>query len=112
MEIQRESMEYDVVIVGAGPAGLATSIKLKQINPDLESYAFLNRADSRGYDNNEAQELLKENDHLKILEVVICNRKAFSNASSEGKAVNEMKHSDAKAIYEIHHLYQCIFGIE
>ena len=35
MEIQRESMEYDVVIVGAGPAGLATSIKLKQINPDI-----------------------------------------------------------------------------
>jgi electron-transferring-flavoprotein dehydrogenase len=33
-DIQREELEYDVVIVGAGPAGLATAIKLKQINPE------------------------------------------------------------------------------
>ena len=32
---ERESMEYDVVTVGAGPAGLAFAIRLKQLKPDI-----------------------------------------------------------------------------
>jgi len=40
---ERETMEYDVIIVGAGPAGLACAIRLKQLKADL-SVAVIEKA--------------------------------------------------------------------
>ena len=40
MEVERESMDYDVVVVGAGPSGLSTAIKLKQLKPEINVCVF------------------------------------------------------------------------
>lgn len=35
--MERESMEFDVVIVGGGPAGLSAAIKLRQLSMETET---------------------------------------------------------------------------
>ncbi|MDR2871422.1 MAG: electron transfer flavoprotein-ubiquinone oxidoreductase [Xanthomonadaceae bacterium] len=45
--VERDVMEYDVVTVGAGPAGLACAIRLKQLNPDI-SVCVIEKASTVG----------------------------------------------------------------
>ncbi|HEY7743528.1 MAG TPA: electron transfer flavoprotein-ubiquinone oxidoreductase [Burkholderiales bacterium] len=44
---ERDVMEYEVLVVGAGPAGLACAIRLKQLKPDL-SICVLEKASAVG----------------------------------------------------------------
>ncbi|PNS09233.1 electron transfer flavoprotein-ubiquinone oxidoreductase [Solilutibacter silvestris] len=46
-EIERDVMEYDVVVVGAGPAGLSFAIRLKQLNPET-SVCVIEKASTIG----------------------------------------------------------------
>ncbi|MFC0676884.1 4Fe-4S dicluster domain-containing protein [Lysobacter korlensis] len=46
-EVERDVMEYDVVTVGAGPAGLSFAIRLKQLNPEI-SVCVIEKASTIG----------------------------------------------------------------
>lgn len=81
-------------------------------NPNLRAYTFINRADPRGSDNDDAAEVLKESTVLHFLNTPIGGRKAFSNAAADGIAVTELRSQDPKATEEIMALYQYIFNTE
>jgi chromosome partitioning protein len=85
--------------------------EIKVANPKLEVHTFLNRADSRGQDNNGAAEVLKDAASLKFSNVSIGTRKAFGNAAAAGLSVTELKPQDAKASGEITALHRYVFDI-
>jgi chromosome partitioning protein len=83
--------------------------EIQAVNPNLTAYAFINRADPRGTDNQEAEEILKSTSNLIFIDFPIVSRKAFGNATSAGNGVIELKPEDEKATEEIEALYKYIF---
>lgn len=82
--------------------------EIQTVNPKLRSFAFLNRADFRGSDNQDAAEALSDTEVLQYLDAPLGNRKAYSNAAAQGLGVLELRPEDTKASNEFRHLFQQI----
>lgn len=89
-------------------AGLVEEMRVA--NPNLKAHAFINRADPRGVDNEEAAEVLKETPVLDFLDAPLGARKAFANAAAQGLGVIELKPGDPKATEELLSLSRLVFG--
>lgn len=89
-------------------AGLIEEIRT--VNPELKAYAFLNRADPRGSDNDDAAEALKDTEALEYVDTPLGNRKAYSNAAAQGLGVLELQPRDLEATQEFERLYRQVTG--
>lgn len=81
-------------------------------NPELKAFAFINRADHSGSDNEDAAVALKEAEHITFLDTPLGNRKAFANAAAGGLSVIEYKPTDLKAAQEFIALFKATTGLE
>lgn len=77
---------------------------------DFRAFAFINRADTQGADNREAAEAVADYPAIELLDVRVCDRKAFSNASGQGLHVEEMPRRDQRACAEIERLRDALFA--
>ena len=84
--------------------------EMRTANPALLAYTFINRADPRGQDNDDAADVIRDTDTLAFLDAPLGSRKAFSNAAAQGLAVTEIKPQDAKATEEILILISYVFA--
>jgi chromosome partitioning protein len=110
-------MVCDIFLVPFQPKSfdIWTAVKVAEIveearvlNSKLKTYAFINCAISRGSDNDDAKKILEQIPGIILLPQTIGMRKSFSNATSEGLGVIELK-TDKKAIDEIKELAKAIF---
>ncbi len=83
--------------------------EMRTVNPELRAYAFINRADPAGRDNQDAAEIIRDTAELEFIDCPLGSRKAFSNAAARGLAVVEHKPNDSQAVSEIETLYRYLF---
>jgi chromosome partitioning protein len=85
--------------------------EVRALNSTLLAYAFLNRADPRGQDNEEAAAVIRDTRALTFLDTPLGTRKAFANAGAIGLSVSELIPNDPKATGEITTLYERLFNV-
>jgi chromosome partitioning protein len=81
----------------------------RAVNPDLEAYSFINRADHQGSYNEETREVLTDSDHIEFISPTLGDRKAFAIAFDYGQSITEYTPRDRKAIAEMKTLYGTVF---
>ncbi len=82
---------------------------MRTANQKLKAIAFINRADPKGTDNEDAISILQECKEFECLKLTVGNRKTFRTSSGDGLSVVEVKNPDKKAIQEIRDLYEHIY---
>lgn len=94
--------------------GAVKTIIQECVNPNLKHYFIINQADSKGKDNQDAQEILNEykNEYNEAVCLPFCvgNRKSFRNAAAEGLGVFELIPKDEKACKEMKKLYDFMYN--
>jgi chromosome partitioning protein len=86
--------------------------EMRAANPGLRAFTFINRADPRGSDNDDAADALRDTPALAFIDTPLGTRKAFSNAAAHGLAVTELKPQDTKAVDEFMTLYRYVFDAD
>jgi chromosome partitioning protein len=89
----------------------ALVVEMGAANSALRAYSFINRADPRGQDNDDAADVLRDTQALTFIDTPLGARKAFSNAAAQGLSVTEIRPPDAKAIEEFMQLFRYVFDI-
>jgi chromosome partitioning protein len=110
----------DLFLLPLQPRGLdmwtLTKVKkmlseMRAVKPSpLRAIAFLNRADPRGAENNDAKDLLSKLDYIEYLDKPLGNRKSFATAAANGLSVIEQQPQDSKAVAELTSLFTAIMG--